>query len=38
MYFYSFLWVNPFQSKSADEIADEFAEIVLSALSPRGTH
>ena len=38
MYFYSFLWVNPFQSKSADEIADEFAEIVLSALRPRGTH
>ncbi|HVL08618.1 MAG TPA: TetR/AcrR family transcriptional regulator [Burkholderiaceae bacterium] len=35
MYFYSFLWVNPFQSLSADQIADEFADIVLSALTPR---
>ena len=37
MYFYSFLWVNPFQSMSADQIADEFADIVLAALTPRRT-
>nr|WP_282571460.1 TetR/AcrR family transcriptional regulator [Methylonatrum kenyense] len=32
MYFYSFLWVNPFGAMSADQIADEFSEIVISAL------
>ena len=36
MYFYSFIWVNPFQSMSADQIADGFSEIVFSALTPRG--
>jgi AcrR family transcriptional regulator len=33
MYFYSFLWVNPYQVLSADQIADGFSEIVLSALA-----
>lgn len=37
MYFYSFLWVNPFDSMSADKIADGVADIVLSTLQPR-TH
>lgn len=33
MFFYSFLWVNPYQALSADQIADGFSDIVLSALA-----
>ncbi|MCK8517195.1 TetR/AcrR family transcriptional regulator [Methylonatrum kenyense] len=33
MYFYSFLWVNPFGSNSADQIAEEFSQLVVSSLS-----
>lgn len=33
MYFYSFLWVNPYQALSADQIADGLVDIALSALA-----